>query len=272
MTSRPSFATPLDGVAWVIGASSGLGRAVAQELLHAGWRVVVSARRTEPLDALVYAHQGQGVNALPLDVTDATAVERAVQHIVQTKGCIALTVVCSGQCQLEEDTQVPLEALEALWRVNVAGPQAVLNALYPRLVQQGQGQVVVVGSLVGHTPVPTSAAYTASKAALMHVVAGQHAGWWNQGLLLQLATPGFIDTPMIAHGRYPSLMVMSAEGAAKRLLKAARSHQFELTFPRRAALLTRLSCWLPWSWRLRGLTRALQWYDKQKVSDATSDR
>lgn len=250
---QPARTNP--GLAWVIGASSGLGYAVARQLLEEGWQVVVSSRHYRgPLQDFMshpWAH------VMPLDVTNRDTVFHATDYIEREHGIPTLVVVCAGQFQPEPDGLVQIKALDALWEVNVRGPQHVLDAIRPKMLHAGVGQAVVVGSLVGYTPTPTSAAYGATKAALMHLLAGQHAAWRQQGLLLQLATPGFIDTPMIAHGRYPTPFCLTPQQAAKRLLKAMATPRFELTFPRRAAVLAKLSTWLPWSWRLRHFSRWL---------------
>ena len=247
-----------NGPVWIIGASSGLGYALAMQLLEEGRQVVVSARHYRgPLQDFM-SHPSAHV--MPLDITNRGTIFHAADYIEREHGIPALVVICAGQFQPEPDGLVKLDTLEALWDVNVRGTQHVLDAIRPKMARAGRGQVVSVGSLVGYTPTTTSSAYGATKAALMHLVAGQHAAWWKQGLLLQIATPGFIDTPMIAHGRYPTLFCLTPKQAAKRLLKAMATSRFELTFPRRAAVLTKLSTWLPWSWRLRHFSR---WLDQR---------
>lgn len=255
MPARPSPISADHGPVWIIGASSGLGYAVAQQLLAEGREVIVSARHYDRLRNFM----GQkGAHVMPMDISNRDTLRHALTFIERHHGTPAVVIVCAGQFQPEPDGLVNASTLQELWEVNVLGVQHVLDAVRPRMAWAGRGQVVVLGSLVGYIPTPTSAAYGATKAALMHLLAGQHAAWWNQGLLLQLATPGFIDTPMIAHGRYPALFCLSARQAARRLLKAMQSTRFELTFPRRAAVLARFSTWLPWAWRLRHLTHWLE--------------
>lgn len=256
----PLRISPAHGPAWILGASSGLGYALATQLLEEGWQVVVSARHYRgPLQDFM---SPPSAHVMPLDITNRDTILHAADHIEREHGIPALVVVCAGQFHPEPDGLVKLDTLEALWDVNVRGTQHVLDAIRPKMLRAGRGQVVAVGSLVGYAPTTTSAAYGATKAALMHLVAGQHAAWWNEGLLLQLATPGFIDTPMIAHSRYPTPFCLSAKTAARRLLRAMKSSRFELTFPWPASMLARLSSWLPWSWRLR---RFSQWLDRRNT-------
>ncbi len=265
MRDEPYPFEPMGTTAWIIGASSGLGLAMAQQLHQQGVTVVLSGRRADLLQNAVNGmRRWPEAHACPMDITDPTSIEQVFSHIHETWGLPNLIMVCAGQFLAEEDGVVDVGDLERLWKVNVLGPQRVLNAVFEVLRTTPQhpykpnlGQVVVVGSLIAHAPTPTAAAYGATKAALEHLVLGQHAAWWKEGLLLQLALPGFIDTPMMAHGRYPAVFGLSADQAAQRLLRAMRSRKAVLTFPRRAAILARVAQWLPTSWRLRLMARRL---------------
>ncbi|GAC1035559.1 SDR family oxidoreductase [Pseudomonas sp. No.117] len=160
-------------IALVTGASQGIGRAVALGLLQDGFRVVLAARRAEPLEALVKEARQQGGEALavPCDVTDAASVEALFDRIRATYGRLDLLFNNAGVGA----PAVPIDELELdAWHravnTNLTGVFLCSRAAFALMREQSPrgGRIINNGSISAHTPRPFSAPYTATK----HAVAG----------------------------------------------------------------------------------------------------
>ncbi|NMZ65910.1 SDR family oxidoreductase [Pseudomonas oryzihabitans] len=160
-------------IALVTGASQGIGRAVALGLLQDGFRVVLAARRAEPLEALAEETRQQGGEALavPCDVTDAASVEALFARIRETYGRLDLLFNNAGVGA----PAVPIDELELdAWHkavnTNLTGVFLCSRAAFALMRAQSPrgGRIINNGSISAHTPRPFSAPYTATK----HAVAG----------------------------------------------------------------------------------------------------
>ncbi len=166
-------AKPADGVAWVTGASSGIGRATARARGPArrGFTVAASARSADALDALAGEAKGQGARIIghPCDVTDAAAVERAVAAIELAHGPIALAFLNAGVGADWRAGHIDIGIFRAALEVNLFGVLNGLSALLPRMRERRRGQIAVMASLAGYRGMPMATPYGASKAAVIHL-------------------------------------------------------------------------------------------------------
>lgn len=151
---------------WLItGCSSGLGRALAEQVLAAGYRLVATARRPETLGDLV-AQAPDRAMALGLDVTDAAQIEAAVRQAEARFGAIDVLVNNAGYgyvAALEEDEEADVRAV---FETNVFGPWKVTNAVLPGMRMRGTGHVVNIGSVGGMVTFPAVGFYHMTKFAL----------------------------------------------------------------------------------------------------------
>ncbi len=230
MSARP--VGPDDGVAWVTGASSGIGAALVRRLAADGWRVAASARSADKLNALEAESDG-AVRAFACDVVDADAVAATVAGIEAEMGPIALAVLNAG-VYLPIKAEAPdAAAMKKTFDVNLGGAAACLAALNPRLAGRRRGQIALVASATGFGGMPTAAAYGASKAALINMAETLRLELDRWGVLVQVVTPGFVDTPAQDGNAFPKPFMVSPETAAARIARGLASRRFEITFPRR---------------------------------------
>ncbi len=232
-------------VAWVTGASSGIGEALALRLARDGRRVVASARGADALAALAAAGGGR-IAAMPLDVTDAAACARAVAAIEEAEGEIGLAVLNAG-------THVPMSAgdfsvatLRRLADVNLFGVANCLEPLLARMAARRRGHLAIVASVAGYGGLPTAAAYGPTKAALINMAESLKLDCDRLGIRLQLVDPGFVRTPLTDRNEFPMPFLIPVEEAVDALVAGLASDRFEVTFPRRFALLLRILNMLPY--------------------------
>ncbi len=230
--------TPQDGCAWVTGASSGIGWALALRLADAGWQVAVSARRAEALEELAAEPGAQGrIHAFPLDVTDRPATVETLDAIEARVAPVALAVLNAGTHQPMKASDFDAEVMRRLMELNCLSMAEGLAALLPRFREKGRGQVALVSSVAGYRGLPTASAYSASKAAVIAMTEALRPELHDEGILLQVVNPGFVRTPLTDKNRFTMPMLMEVEDAAAALHRGLGSTRFEIIFPR-------LFCWL----------------------------
>lgn len=233
---------------WITGASMGLGRALALRCAKAGWRVVASARGAAQLDELVEVGAGLPgeIVALPLDVTDASAVTEAVQQIEGEIAPIGLAVLNAGTHRPMSAKEFKAADAEALLRLNVLGVAYCLEALLPVMIGRGEGRLALVASLAGYAGLPSAAGYGASKAAVINMAEALRPELETLGVTIQVVNPGFVETPLTAKNDFPMPFLMPATQAAEAFFRGLSSNSFEIIFPRRFAYLMKVLRCLPY--------------------------
>lgn len=232
---------------WVIGASSGIGAGLAQALWARGARVAVSARRSAELEQLAAAH-GAAAMALPLDVTDAQAVQPALDRIVGAWGGVDLAVLCAGTHQPVRAWELEADSARRLLEINLHGVIHCLPPLVARLLRQGRGGIAVVSSVAGYAGLPTSLIYGASKAALNNLAETLYLDLAPRGIGVYLVCPGFVKTPLTDRNEFPMPALISVEAAAESMIAGFERGEFEIHFPKRFTRLLKFLRLLPYRW------------------------
>ncbi len=230
--------------AWITGASSGIGAALAIELAKSGTTVSVSARSTDKLNNL--SAQQTGIHPVPLDVTDQEAVAAAVPLMEQAHGPIDLVVLNAGLWQPAEagvfEGQAAVQSIE----VNYLGVTHAIAAALPGMKQRGAGQIVIVSSVAGYRGLPKSAYYGPTKAALINLAETLQPELAPEGIKVQLINPGFVDTPMTKRNEFPMPFIMHVDDAVRHIRKGLHSNAFEIAFPWQLVTLLKVGRVLPY--------------------------
>jgi len=237
---------------WLVGASEGLGRALAEVMSRAGAELVLSGRDAQRLEALAAELPGKS-RCLPVDVRDGAAVRQAAADAGPLDGVAFLAGVYWPMTAGRWDP----EKAEAMADVNFTGGVRVFGAVVPAMAARGAGHLVVVGSLAGFGGLPGSIGYGASKAGLMHLAESMQADLRGSGVRVQLANPGFIRTRLTDLNDFRMPFLMEPEAAARRVFEHMQTDRFSCSFPAPFAWLFRLGRLLPdWAYyRLFGAAR-----------------
>ena len=221
-------------VVWLVGASTGIGRATAARLHAAGARVVVSARSRQALDAFVQEHPGS--LAIALDATDRAAMGSAATRIVAELGRIDLAVYCAGYYKAMRATAFDLDDALRHQQVNYVGALVLLDAVLPVLLAQSSGHISLVSSVSGYRGLPKALAYGPTKAALINLAESMYFDLADEGIGVSVVCPGYVATPLTAQNDYRMPGLITAEEAAKRMVQGWEAGQFEMHFPKRFTL------------------------------------
>ena len=241
-------ARPSDGLAWVTGASSGIGRAVAIELARRGYVVAATARRAGELEALAREVSSPGhILPMPGDVTDLAAMEAVVDDIERQHGPLALAFLNAGTFFQDKAAVFDAAMVKRTFDINVGGAANGLQPVLTRMVARGRGQVAINASVAGYGGLPTSAAYGATKAALINMAESLRISMGLAGVTIQVVNPGFVGTPLTDKNTFPMPFLIPVEDAARRICTGFERNGFEIAFPRRMAWLLKAVNLLPYS-------------------------
>lgn len=249
-----------DGLVWITGASSGIGRALAMAMAEKGYDVVASARGADALEAMVAEAKPYlgSIIAMPCDVTDRSGMAEAVERIEADHGPIAMAVFNAGSYWPTAGEALDIDAFEKTYKINLFG---VLYGLVPaveRMKGRGRGQVVLVGSVSGYSGLPAASAYGASKAALNNMAESLKFDFDKLNIRIQVVNPGFIDTPATQKNEYEMPALMPVDNAVRAMIYGMENGGFEVTFPRRFTWLLKFLRILPhpvYFWLMRRSTR-----------------
>jgi NADP-dependent 3-hydroxy acid dehydrogenase YdfG len=226
---------------WLVGASEGLGAALAHKLSAAGAEVIVSARNAERLEELAAGLPGRA-RAVPVDVRDDESVARAAGAVGEIDGMVYL----AGVYWPMPSTGWSAEEVTAMADVNFTGAVRVLGQVVPAMVARGAGHIVLTGSLSGFRGLPGAIGYTASKAGVMNLAESMRADLWRTGVRVQLANPGFIRTRLTDKNDFHMPFIMTPEAAAQEMFELMCDEgTFQRHFPRLFSYVFRLSRLLP---------------------------
>ncbi len=229
---------------WLVGASSGIGRATASALHARGARVVVSARNSQALNAFVIQHPG--AMALPLDVTNARSVKAAADAVLAS-GPLNCVVYCAGHYREMGAAAFDLDDMLRHVQINYTGALHVLDAVLPRLLTgNSPGHISLVGSVAGYRGLPKSLAYGPTKAALINLAETLYLDLHDKGIGVSLINPGFVDTPLTEQNQFKMPALITPEEAAQDILKGWARGDFEIHFPKRFTLWVKLLQMLPY--------------------------
>ncbi len=225
-------------VVWLVGASTGIGRATAERLHAKGATVVVSARNAGAVAAFEAAHAGS--MGLALDATDRDALRAAAQAIVQRFTRIDMAVYCAGYYKAMRATAFDLADALRHDQVNYVGALHLLDAVLPRLLAQGHGHLSLISSVAGYRGLPNSLAYGPTKAALINLAQALYYDLAPRGIGVSVVTPGFVETPLTAGNTFNMPALITPEQAADAMLAGWAAGRFEIHFPKRFTLWLKL--------------------------------
>jgi short-subunit dehydrogenase len=236
MTAEPKYIL-------ITGASSGIGSELAVQYARHGMTLYLTGRSDERLRNVekLCVDAGAAVHIKSIDVRDTAAMEKWISSIEQLDLVIANAGISAGT----EGGTESYNQVKNIFDINIYG---VINTIHPAIEvmrKRGQGQVAIIGSLAGYRGLPSSPAYSASKAAVKLYGEGLRGVLKKEGIALTVITPGYIKTPMTAVNKFYMPFLLDVEKAAGIIINGLKRNPARLAFPLPLYLVVWLMALLP---------------------------
>lgn len=210
---------------FLTGATGGLGEGMAREFARRGYSLVLTARRTEKLEALAAELRQSGAPTVivqTLDVTNFASIPPLLAEAAEQLGGIDIVIANSGIGIAAAIGRGKFESARQVVETNLLGAMATVDAAVELFLKQGRGHVVGVTSVAGVRGLPMQGAYSASKAGLSRYLEAVRMEATSKGIHVTDLAPGFIDTELNRH--MPSRpFVVSAEQGTKAMVNLIES-------------------------------------------------
>ncbi len=232
----------------VTGASSGIGKALAEHLVKQGAKVGLIARRQNVLEQIIttLAAPVDKVAWACADVTDPAATATAVQLLEKRLGPCEVMIANAGIYHKTDVMKFDAATQNAVIATNVQGVVNSVGAVLPGMIQRKQGHLVAVSSMAGMIGLPAAGTYSASKAALVTFFQSLRVDLHPLGVKATVVAPGYVDTPIITDEERETVKdLLTAEQAATRICTAIERNRAVDWFPWQAWLVCRLFSFAP---------------------------
>lgn len=241
---------------WIVGASSGIGEALALELARRGARLALSARGRERLEAVCAACDAAArpahhtdppapALALALDLSRVDELVRARDQLLAAWGGVDLVVFNAGTYRPLRAWELSAQAVRETLETNLVGTMSATAAVLPTLLAQGHGAIALVGSVAGYGGLPKATVYGPSKAALINFAEVLHLDLSQRGIGVFLIDPGFVATPLTAQNDFAMPALQTPAQAAAAIVDGFARGDFEIHFPKRFTRVLKLLQLLP---------------------------
>ena len=232
---------------WLLGASSGIGAALARALLAEGARVAVSARSAGKLETVVRDFPAGVV--LPCDAADPANITQAWQALLAQWQGVDVAIYIAGDYVPMRAWTLDMAAAQRMIDVNLVGAMQFASCIVPDLLAQENertgGEIAFVASVAGYRGLPKSLVYGPTKAALINFAEALALDLQPRGIGVRLINPGFVATPLTAQNDFSMPALQSDEEAAAAIIAGYRGRAFEIHFPKRFTCFMKLLALLP---------------------------
>lgn len=264
-------------IAWITGASSGIGAATALRLVKDGWIVAATARSEDKIETLVHHIEafGQGAGRIvnyPGDVTDAAQMAEIVEKIESELGPVDLAILNAGLLLTDTAETFTAAQLKHQHEINVFGTANCLEPILRVFRARNRGHIAIVASMAGYRGLPHFISYGSSKAALIYMAEALAVGTRGTDIRVQVVNPGFINTPMLKGRDFTTPMMMDVDAAAEELLRGLNSGFFEIAFPWVFCLMAKIVGLLPDQAYIRTIGKLKDWEFKKADHDDTGNQ
>ena len=220
-------------VAVVTGASSGIGWALARALAVEGCKLGLVARRREQLaDLAAQIEKSGGIVAFAAaDIAEREQAIAAIGEIAERLGPVDLLLANAGVGAPTTVEPFNVADVEKMFRVNVLGVVYSLEAVLPRMIERRRGHLAAVSSIAAYKGLPGESGYTSSKAAVNVFMEGLRIQLRGKGIAVTTICPGFVKTPMTEVNAFKMPWLLSADEAARRIVRALKRKRKVYNFP-----------------------------------------
>jgi NAD(P)-dependent dehydrogenase (short-subunit alcohol dehydrogenase family) len=228
-------------VVWITGASSGLGMELARQLSARGNRLILSARRREPMEGLGI----DGAVIAPCDVADRDAVRRAHAEGVARLGPVEVLICNAGIGENSTAARFDAAGVKRIMDVSYLGTVYPLECVLPEMMRRRAGVIAGISSLGGWRGFAGHGAYAAAKGAVRLLLESLRCDLKRSGVQVSVICPGFIRTPMTDRNPYAMPQLQPVDAAARKIIAAIERGAREFAFPAPFAWVVRSFYYMP---------------------------
>ena len=217
----------------ITGANSGLGKALAIEYASENTNLYLTGRSEKRLEKIkkICEEKGAVVFCKSIEISKSKKMENWINDIYKNNGNIDMVIANAGISAGTEGGAEDTDQVRKIFSTNIDG---VINTIHPvidHMVEDRTGQVVIISSLAGYRGLPSSPAYSASKAAVRVYGEGLRGSLAKNNVGVTVVTPGYIKTPMTDVNNFPMPFLMDADKAAKLITKKLTKNPARIAFP-----------------------------------------
>ena len=229
---------------WITGASSGIGKALAEKFAAEGWKVAASARRKEILNEIA---KHENIFSYPLDVTDQDQINSSFKKIIEDFKELDLCVFSSGTYDPKLEQEINIKQNKFVMETNFFGVLHCIKAVEKYFKNKRNGHISIVSSIAAYRGLPNSSGYGPSKAALTNLTESLYFDFKKYNVRVSLVSPGFIKTPLTDKNEFPMPFIKSPEFAAKKMFNGlTKGKSFEIHFPKALTILLKFLRIIPY--------------------------
>ena len=229
---------------WITGASSGIGKALAEKFALEGWKVAISARRKEILDEMA---KRENISSYPLDVTNQNQIKDVFSKIINDFGKLDLCVFSSGTYDPKLEQEINIKQNQFVMETNFFGVLYCIKSVEKYFKDKKAGHISIVSSIAAYRGLPNSSGYGPSKAALTNLTESLYFDFKKHNVRISLVSPGFIKTPLTDKNEFRMPFIKSPEFAAEKMFNGlTKTKSFEIHFPKALTIILKLLRILPY--------------------------
>ncbi|MFO1256917.1 MAG: SDR family NAD(P)-dependent oxidoreductase [Gammaproteobacteria bacterium] len=233
-------------VIWIIGASSGIGKALSKELASRGARMVLSARRQQALEAIKISLPGDGHSIHALDVRDQNSISTISKAIHNQYGRLDSVIFLAAAYKPTKLDVMDLADVHQMIETNLLSAFYIIKSTIPYLLNQKSGQIALCGSVAGYIGLPGGQPYSATKAAIINLAESLRSELPKM-IDVKIINPGFVKTDLTAKNNFSMPLIIEPEEAAKCIADGLLKKGFEIHFPKKFTLILKMIRLLPYA-------------------------
>lgn len=231
--------------AWITGASSGIGEALAKRLDAEGYHVIATARSEDKLKLL--ADNGRSITPLAADLCNQSDIEKLKAYF--NNKTLDVLILNAGSCEYMQDAKLDLDTMRSLYELNLFGAVACIDLAQDALQSSSRGHIVGVSSMSVYLPFSKAQYYASSKAALTQYLACHQLDLQAKGIDISIVYPGFVKTPLTDRNHFDMPFIISADRAADEFTKILKDRPVYAAFPKRLHFILKVLQKTPSLWR-----------------------